>query len=206
MSPRIIDKEKKKREILLAAMKVFSQKGASKSRMADVAAEAKIGKGTIYEYFRDRDQILTEAFYLVMGEMEAKLKSVLDETWNPEDKICAMMQVGYDALSGFSADTLQIFLDIWSEGIRQRDKASGFAKNLKKIYAKIRRQISDVLRQGIKDGHFRDMDTLAVASCLMAIIDGLLLQIILDRKTLDPQAVIEEGLNLIMVGIRRERS
>ena len=205
MSPRMVDKEKKKREILMAAISVFARRGVSKSRMADIAAQAEIGKGTIYEYFRSQEEILTEAFSLVMRDMETKMKAVFHQTQNPEEKICAMMQVGYDALSQLSPDTMQIFLDLWSEGIRHRDTDSSFAINLKRIYSNTRRQISRVLDQGIDQGHFRKMDTSAVASCLMAIIDGLLLQMILNPQIFNRRTAIEEVLSLVLVGIRRKR-
>lgn len=202
MAPRIIDKEKKKKQILLAAMTVFAKKGVKNSRMVDIAQQAGIGKGTIYEYFRNRDEILVEAFYLVMGEMEAKLKSVLDDTKNPEEKVRAMIQLAYDTLSQFTADFIEIFVDFWSEGIRHRGKDENLAINLQAIYAKYRQQLSEVLSEGTTKGHFRQMDTSAVASALMAITDGLLLQLILDRQAFDQSSVIDEALNMILHGIK----
>ena len=65
MSPKIIDKEAKKAEILQAAMQVFSRKGVAKTRMADIAVAAGIGKGTIYEYFRSKEEIFAAAFQQV---------------------------------------------------------------------------------------------------------------------------------------------
>ena len=50
-------KEDKRKQILAAAVKVFSQKGYHKTRMEEIAMEAGIGKGTIYEYFASKIQL-----------------------------------------------------------------------------------------------------------------------------------------------------
>ena len=60
--PKIVDKAAKKNEILLAAMRLFAEKGVVNSKMADIAIAAGIGKGTIYEYFRSKEEIFGEAF------------------------------------------------------------------------------------------------------------------------------------------------
>jgi AcrR family transcriptional regulator len=202
MSPKIVDKKKKKKQILLAAMKVFSEKGVKNSRIADIANKADIGKGTIYEYFRNRDEILSEAFDLIMNDMGERIDLVLKETNNPEEKISAVISVTYGALQELSPDLIQIFLDFWSEGIRQTDKSKP-AINLRSLYSDYRRQLSDILNDGIKQGLFRPMDTTCAASTIMAIIDGLLLQIILDNNVFDNNKIIDEMTGMILTGVRK---
>ena len=48
MSPRLVDKEEKRKLVLAAALTVFAKKGLSSAKIEDVALEAGIGKGTIY--------------------------------------------------------------------------------------------------------------------------------------------------------------
>jgi len=202
MSPKIVDKEKKKKQILLAAMKVFSEKGMKNSRMADIAHRADIGKGTIYEYFRSRDEILVDAYFLIMNDMGDRINSALKNIENPEKKIKAMIHVTYGALQELSPDLIQIFLDFWSEGIHQADKSKP-AINLRSLYSDFRRQSRDILNDGIKLGLFRPMDTTCAASIIMAIIDGLLLQIILDNNAFDNNKIIDEIITIILNGLRK---
>ncbi len=68
MTPPPIDKDEKKIKILKAAMDVFAEKGFHTARMADVAEIAEIGKGTIYEYFRSKEDLFMELFTFVMKE------------------------------------------------------------------------------------------------------------------------------------------
>ena len=206
MSPKIVDKDRKKREILLAAMKVFAGKGVKNSRMLDIAKEAGIGKGTIYDYFRSRDEILVEAFYLIMGDLDKRLESLLSHSVSPEAKVRSIVHTTYDSLSQFPDDFMEIFVDFWSEGIRQRDSHGNLVIDLADIYANLRRLLSHVLAEGTEKGDFRQMDTNSVSSILIAMIDGLLLQLILDRKAFDQKTIMDGALDVIVHGIRNTQT
>ena len=60
--PRIVDKQKKAEAIRGAALEVFRKTGYHRTRMADIARAAGIGKGTLYEYFENKAHILRVAF------------------------------------------------------------------------------------------------------------------------------------------------
>jgi AcrR family transcriptional regulator len=83
--PKIIDKDEKKAEILRAAMQVFSQKGVAKTKMIDIAKCARVGKGTIYEYFDSKEDIFREAFEKVYYESERLLEEAIGSTDDPHN-------------------------------------------------------------------------------------------------------------------------
>ncbi|MGB0989731.1 MAG: TetR/AcrR family transcriptional regulator [Halarcobacter sp.] len=60
MSPRKINKEEKRREIALSCSDLIHEVGMKKLTVAEVARTAGIGKGTIYEYFENKDDIIFE--------------------------------------------------------------------------------------------------------------------------------------------------
>ena len=64
-------KSDKYRKIIDAATKIFAQKGFYKSKISEIAQEAGIADGTIYIYFKHKDDILISLF-------EEKMKEVLD--------------------------------------------------------------------------------------------------------------------------------
>ena len=69
MSARKIDKENKKRDIALAAMSVFADYGFESASMSQVAREAGVGKGTIYEYFSSKDDLIATSIRICMDNM-----------------------------------------------------------------------------------------------------------------------------------------
>jgi TetR/AcrR family fatty acid metabolism transcriptional regulator len=56
-----------------AAMRVIARKGMAAATMSDIAAEAGIAKGTIYLYFRDRDELVEKTFENTIGQLHARI-------------------------------------------------------------------------------------------------------------------------------------
>ena len=202
MAPKVVDREKKKREILMAAMRVYAEKGARNARVADVARAAGVGKGTIYEYFRSRDEILIDAFHLVVGDMEREFVGVLQTSDDPETKLKRITKASFDALLQFPPDMVEIYLDFWAEGIRQGNAAGRLGINLKVMYEQFRTIVQTILDDGVAAGVFRQMNSRLVASTLMGIIDGLQLQFIIDRKAFDQSRIAQETIDLLLDGLR----
>jgi AcrR family transcriptional regulator len=67
MAPIVVDKAKKKTDILNAAIEVFATKGVANAKMNDIAIAANIGKGTIYEYFSSKEDIFSTAFHVFLN-------------------------------------------------------------------------------------------------------------------------------------------
>ncbi|MCD6161739.1 MAG: TetR family transcriptional regulator [candidate division Zixibacteria bacterium] len=201
MTPRKIDKSKKKQTILLAAIKVFSEKGVKNAKIADIAYEAGIGKGTIYEYFRSRDEIFIETFNYMLREMNKEFINELQKTRPPVDKIKAMNKIIFSGLTKFTVETASIFIDFWAEGIRNQGYSGKGIINLKELYNEFRQELMQVLEDGIKAGQFRKINTLETASAFLASIDGLLLQWIIDPAVFNLKNVSETNLDIFLKGI-----
>ena len=64
--------------------------------------------------------------------------------------------------------------------------------------------ISDILQEGIASGVFREMDTRLTASVIIAALDGLLLQWILDRNIFDPRNATDVLVETYLNGIKKQ--
>ena len=73
MKKRQENREKKQAAILAAALGVFSEKGFAAAKIIDIAAAAKVGKGTIYEYFRSKDDLFFCPVPMVYGSDRCRL-------------------------------------------------------------------------------------------------------------------------------------
>ncbi len=76
----------KRERILMAALKVFSRKGFHRVKVEEIAQEAEIGKGTIYEYFESKEDIFQQIFQLsserytsIFRDMETQGKDLWDK-------------------------------------------------------------------------------------------------------------------------------
>ena len=202
---RIVDKQAKKLEILRAAIGAFAKIGVANTKMVDIAVAAKIGKGTIYEYFRNKEDIFAEAYSLVYGETEAKVRAVLEGNLDPESKLRRLMTTTVDGLLGEGGEFAKIIMDFWSEGIRNKSARVTEIIDLKQVYTDYRLMISGILEEGVRNGVFRVENSSLTASVLIGAMDGIVLQWILDPKVLDPREAVGVLLESYLSGIRARR-
>jgi TetR/AcrR family fatty acid metabolism transcriptional regulator len=76
-------KEQKRKQIMHAALKVFSQKGYSPTALDEVAHEAGIAKGTLYLYFRDKEDLITSTLMSVMDDIKERMLSRISDDMPP---------------------------------------------------------------------------------------------------------------------------
>jgi AcrR family transcriptional regulator len=204
MSPRIVNKEEKKQEILKAAMRVFASNGVAKTKMTDIAMAAGIGKGTIYEYFRSKEDIFAEAYNHIFLDTENRIAEVLESPIQPEEKLRMLMKISIEELLvKDDGEFAGIMMSFWSEGVRNKNERIMEIIDLKRIYSEYRIMIAGILEEGIKKGQFREMDTHITASVIIGALDGILLQYIMDRNVFSPEKAIVALLDSFLKGLKK---
>lgn len=174
----MVDKKLKKQEILHAAMKVFAKKGVSKAKMVDIAQEAAIGKGTIYEYYHSKEKIFEDAFYHFTERADTEIGRRLFKLDDPVEKLEAWIDAWMVAMQT-NFDFIEIMIEFWAEGVRKRQTSTVF--DMKGIYGEYRNVLVKILDEGIAKGTIRKLNSVHMASILIAAIDGLALQWVMDR-------------------------
>ena len=82
----------KKMRILQAAVKVFSEKGFHEAKMEKIAEVADVGKGTVYEYFKSKEELFVEMFKAGSDYYMRKVKDELDIACCAEEKLYKVME------------------------------------------------------------------------------------------------------------------
>src|SRR4030043_1596087 len=82
--PRGMDKHER---ILKAALKVFAEKGFYNTRISEIAKEANVADGTIYLYFKKKDDILISLFEEEFGQIVENARKELEKEKDPLQKI-----------------------------------------------------------------------------------------------------------------------
>jgi AcrR family transcriptional regulator len=201
--PKFVDKEAKKMEILHSAMQVFAKKGVVNTKMIDIATAAKVGKGTIYEYYRSKEEIFASAYIYFFSMTKSMVQQGLSKENDPIAQLELILKISLDAFMHLGEEYADIMMDFWAEGIRTKNQNLLDAINLKGIYADYRKMIQQILEDGIKKGVFKPMDTICTASVLIGAFDGILLQWIMDRKAINLRKAPTVLLNGFIDGIRK---
>jgi len=78
-TPRYLEPDVRRQQILNAAAVVFADKGFPASRISDIAAEAGVAQGTVYRFFTSKDEIASAIFDLGQAECRAKLEELREQ-------------------------------------------------------------------------------------------------------------------------------
>ncbi|WP_304543991.1 TetR/AcrR family transcriptional regulator [Sulfurimonas microaerophilic] len=84
---RIVDKEQKKRDIALACKDMVVKNNINTLTVSSLAKAAKVGKGTIYEYFQSKEEIVFEIITIMMEEHRIALTKKLESVESTRDKV-----------------------------------------------------------------------------------------------------------------------
>jgi TetR/AcrR family fatty acid metabolism transcriptional regulator len=188
----------KREAILRAATKVFARKGFFSSKVADIAAAAGIADGTVYLYFKSKDEILRSIFERAMADFIAEGHKELAGVSDPVRRITRIAELHLERLSDDRDMAIVFQVELrGSTKFMQEFSAAGFAQYLDII--------RDTIEEGQKSGVFRsDIKPVVCAKILYGSLDEMVTNWILSRKsyTLTPMAA--EVLKIFFGGVMKK--
>ncbi len=84
--PKLV--EERREQIIKAATKLFSEQGYYLTTIQDIASEAGISVGLIYQYFKDKDDVLFLTLMLVLENYEREIPAALEKAEHPLERLC----------------------------------------------------------------------------------------------------------------------
>lgn len=168
MCPRVTDQYKTevKEKIVQAAITTFSKYGYDKTRMDDIAKSANLGKGTLYLYFKSKEEL----FYAISENSIKELKEQLSKLFSKKEDLVQDAEKFYDQYRNLIHDSEKVSFEMIAESSRNPKLRKALYEQRMKVYG----IVIDYLRRQIEKGFFRkDMDVNAIASGLVALYDGL---------------------------------
>jgi AcrR family transcriptional regulator len=196
MSPRLDVSEERKDQIMNAAEGVFSQKGFNDARMDDIAEETGLSKGTLYLYFKSKEDlviaILDRMFKEVFQGLKARKNtesSATEAIWRfTEDairdykKMMRMMPIAYEFLA-------LVF----------RNKI--VQKAFKQYFNHYMDVLIPIIQRGIDSGEFRQVEAEDIAIAAGAIFEGTILLWVYDKSRVDVERHIRSSIDLLLKGV-----
>lgn len=191
----------KAQRILEAAIKVFARHGFYNSKVSEIAREAQVADGTIYLYFKNKDDILISLFEDRMTWMINRLKERLEGVTEPIEKIRRYIRSHFEIMRDNPDLAIVTTLEL-----RQSEKFMRQYRN--KPFALYLRMVADMIREGKEKGLIRrSISSAALARALFGMLDELSLLIALFPKQNKPEEVekqIQEIADFFIRGIAKE--
>ena len=184
-----------------ATMRVIARKGMAAATMQEIADEAGVAKGTIYLYFRDRDELVEKTFDNAMGQLMEQVDAALELDVPIEEKVRAIMGAHLDFF-GKNREFFRLYLSLrMPEGTAARQRRQ--KQHCQPQYRARAEKLAAALEAAMNRGEIRSLNAYKLA---LFIIEGSS-AIILERLTEDapPDAATDLDLitGLILDGIRK---
>ena len=187
----------KREAIIRAAIKVFARKGYFNSKVADIAAAAGIADGTVYLYFKSKDEVLHSIFDRAMDEFIGEGKRELAGLSGAADRLTRIAELHLEKL-GADRDLAVVFqVELrGSTKFMQEFSAAGFGEYLDII----RRTIDD----GQADGEFRkDIKAVVAAKIFYGALDEMVTNWVLSKKSYPLAPMAAEVIKVLFNGLTR---
>ncbi|MGH7924688.1 MAG: TetR/AcrR family transcriptional regulator [Candidatus Binatus sp.] len=183
--PKIVDRERQRKTIRTAARRVFARRGVEAAGLVHVARAAGIGRASIYHYYRDKASLVRDLVRDLLAEEESLFADALrNSKGSPLERIENLAGTLTELFAEWAALGKMLF-DLWA--------SSGAM--FKPFFRRIRRDLAGLIVEGQRTGEIdRSLKAEDAATAVIAIIDGLLLQMIVDRAPFDDAAAIRRVL------------
>jgi len=169
------EKGRRRQQIMIAAKRIFSLKGFNKATMEDIANEAELSPGTLYLYFKNKDELCASLSLRILQYLNIKLKYVSSEKdLEPEQKIEALKEAMYDVYEFDPLILINMFHLQSSEVLK--NLSPQLVSDIKELSNNSIEAMADIFEEGIKKNAFIDKKPVALAETLWALFSGVVLR------------------------------
>src|SRR5947209_17611590 len=186
----------KRDAILRAAIDVFAERGYFNAQVADVARAAGVAAGTVYLYFKSKDDLLVSIFERSMRESLTAGREAVADLSDPRERL---RRLARGHLSRLGADrNLAIVFQV---ELRQSTKfMERFSATLLRDYLGL---IREAIADGQREGLFRaDIKATAMAKMLFGALDEMATNWILSKRRYSLEADADTVVDLFINGAR----
>ena len=185
----------RKEQILKAAERIFAQKGFHESTVAEIAKEARVSEGTIYEYFSTKEGLLFTIPEAFIAKARAQNLFHLQLIRGAANRLRAIVHL-YLHTWQENPDYAVINLLILKGNLNFR-QTEGY-----RLIRQGFREITGIIEDGIASGEFRaDIDAYVVRSVLMGAVDHATINWLLSEREHKLVDLVDPIMDLVMTGL-----
>ena len=199
------ERERRRQQILIAARRVFSSRGYTRSTMEDIAKEAELSPGTIYLYFKSKDELYASLSVRILQYLNIRLRHVTNQKdIEPDRYIEALKEAMLDVYEFDPVIVINMFQ------LQSNDIVKNLTPELKDEIKALSQSsfhiMASIFEDGIRKGVFISRHPNALADVLWGIFSGLILwkesQRHIHRKEDSLKPTLETAFELFSRGIR----
>ena len=191
---------KRRSEIIVAASRVFDANGYAATTMDAVASEAKVAKGSLYNYFPSKHSLFVQVFTVALGEDEQANEMLLTQPMSASEKLRQYVDFWFSRLEHYKRIG-GLILEFWASAARD-DREGEMSSIFQQLYSRWHGRISAIITEGVKSGEFRnDLNIPAAAVSILAATDGITLHTIMNVGVEFDSGALETMKQGILAGL-----
>ncbi len=169
--PKIVNKDKKRDEIAISCISLFMEKGFNKLTVSDIALHANIGKGTIYSYFKNKDDIIFALIEIEQNNYDKEVLDSISKTQSIQEQVYSLFSLCIDK-NMESEKRRKMYMEFISICLSSPShEMIQFQENIKVKYTN---WLKDIFTQAIKENKIK-IESLDLVDGLFATAEGVLM-------------------------------
>jgi len=202
MSPKVGVAPLRREQIVRATIRCLARDGYAGLTLKKVARAAGVSQGILHYYFTDKRAILVAALAAVTADLDRRVATAQARgSREPRARLRALIAACL-RLAVEEREFWVVFVEFWGEMMHDRRLREINAA----LYGRMRRQIGALVAQGIGAGTFRRVDRLQAAAVILALVDGVSLQLTFDPKAFGVATAVQFCEDALTRYLEREAS
>ncbi len=168
------ERERRRQQIMVAAKRVFTDKGFSKATMEDIAKEAELSPGTLYLYFKNKDELYASLSLRILQYLMIRLEHVHAEPFTDASRqLNALKEAMFDVYEFDPLILINMFHMQSSETLR--NLSPNLLNEIETLSRNALNVMANIFEEGIRKEMFVDKHPTAVADILWSLFSGIVL-------------------------------
>ena len=168
------ERERRRQQIIVAAKRVFSEKGFNRATMEDIAHEAELSPGTLYLYFKNKDELYASLSLRILHYLLIRLEHLnSDEHSDIEARISGLKEAMYDVYEFDPMILINMFHLQSSDTLK--NLTPELLSEIKDLSKRSLSEMAKLFQEGVQQGIFIDRHPMAIADTFWALFSGVIL-------------------------------
>ncbi len=197
MSPKPDVSQERTAQIIEAAMIVFARNGFNQARMDDIAQQTGLSKGTLYLYFKSKDDIIGAILNAILSRELIQARELVKKNQSAVEKLNGFLDIVLQDLNSLLPQ-----LSIYFEFLALAMRREAIKKVIREYFLEFLAILTPIIEQGIARGEFRPVDPGQAALAIGAAIEGMVLLWAYDPDRVDLDENIRSSVDLILQGLK----
>lgn len=180
---RKIDKNEKKRAIALAAIPLLAKYGLAKTSVEAIAKEANVAKGTVYLYYKTKEEIILEIWNYINELMDENRSEKFKQCKNSTEKL--IVYFDYSILEKKHSIDILLKLLAMNMSIILNFSHNKLIQNFKNERTKELHELEKIIREGIHSREFKEVDIKTITELFADSFKGALINSIAIGRNID---------------------